>query len=82
MAHSAITLLEGDDWLNYSERRAAFATITRSAVRSRESGANARLWLFTLLGGGAIDRLPNPDGDEMMILPSIAAGWVWGYHIS
>lgn len=77
---TTVHLLNGDDWLNFSERRAALAVMIDHARHCRfRDGMSVRLWLFSVVAL-ADDNLPNPDADEMIILPSIAAGWVWGYQ--
>jgi hypothetical protein len=73
-------LLSGGDWLSFSERLAALAVMVDHARLCRlRGGMSARMWLLSVV---ALADAPgrNPDADEMIILPSIAVGWVWGYQ--
>jgi hypothetical protein len=75
--YSATPSLGNEDWLNYSSRRAALSMMLDHARRSRKLGCTGPgVWMSSLMLGNVP---PNPQADMMAVLPSIAAGWVWGY---
>jgi hypothetical protein len=75
-------MLADENWLAFSQRRAALATMIDHAKKCRAvDGMTAKLWMLAVISFGD-DVPPNPNADEMSVIPSIAAGWVWGYHRS